>query len=514
MLNSSLNSRTGFNFVTSIASYAVSLSVAISYIPYLISELGLGAYGMIALSFSLVQFAAPITQAISASMNQRLVANWSDHEKFSSTFSTTLILSFILAVIFGITAIFVSTVLEYLINVPHDLIDETRWLFLATASAFILSLAVMPFGAVIFSRNAIYLLNLRQVVESLTRVGAVILLFMLFGGSLEFVASSIILASAVGASILVVGAVSVRRNLVFRIRGFSKHAALAMAKTGYGVIMVQLGTLMLLGSNIVIVNLTFGPETGGAYAALAQWSVVLNGLILSVGATVTAKVMLDYHALNGQERSLSVAKAIRLLTCFAALPAGFVAGIAPDLLLVWVGPEVAQFSLTLTVLALPLAVNVVSVPVLAGQLAADRMTQVGVVYLILGVFYIAAAVTAARLLSWGGLEVAMVMGLFLLIKNYAFVIPMVALTYGRGSLRMLYVASLYPWIWTAAVALITWLIASVVNPESFLGLIVIGLAVTAIYGALAMASLPSSDRTMLLNMIRRILPRRSVRHAD
>lgn len=88
-------SRTSLNVLTSIVSYGVSLAVALTYTPFLVWELGLAAYGVIALSFVLVQYAGPVSQTITASISQRLAQSRSDPEKSREVFSTavTLVIS-------------------------------------------------------------------------------------------------------------------------------------------------------------------------------------------------------------------------------------------------------------------------------------------------------------------------------------------------------------------------------------------------------------------------------------
>lgn len=503
--------RTTLNVVSSLGSYGLSLLIALYYTPFLIHELGLAVYSIIAITFALVQLAGPISQTISATINQRLVAAWEDEQAYNQVFSTAVWVSSGVSLFVLVVALGVSLLLPEIVNLPvsapessisANIESDARLVFVASAFSFTLSLLAMPISGVIFSSNSVYVLSIQKAFEAILRVMMVVALFTFVFVSLKFVALAIFVSAVAGAGFLLAFTILVRRSLRFSTASYSKGLAKGMVRTGGGVVMVQIGTLFLGQSGLIIVNLVYGPIVTGAFAAASQWATVVRGLISSVGVAITAHVMIDFNRLEGQARIASLTQVVRLLTVFASLPAGFIAGVAPFLLMIWVGEELRDQSYTLMALALPAAMTAVSVPILATVLAADRIASVGVGYVVVGAAYMLAAFFAAQS-GLGGLDVAITLGFFAVAKNYLIVIPKAAKILGKRAGRSLTLASLYSFGWTLAATLICGCLAHLIQPQSFLMLAVIGVAATPVYAFIAYVTIPARDRALTHELMRK-----------
>lgn len=468
------------NFFASVLAYGVSISVGILYTPYLLKSLGPAAYGLIPLTFALIQYFGFVTQTVSIIFNRNLVESRENLEAFneyvSAAFRLCLGISFIIA-IFGLFAAFN---IESLIVVTEENRDSVKILAASVAISLMLSTIFLPLNGIIFAENALFIQSIGQAFETICRVGLVIGLFIFFYPTLYFVALAITVASALGGAFLITAVWRLRPNLRITKGAVGKLLGAGVVSTGSGVIITQFGTLLLFNTDLLIVNLVYGPVLGGAYAAVAQWAVVLRGLGLSVAIGVNSHVMRAYQELKGKGLANTIQQSARLLAAFGGLPAGYMAGVSAPLISVWLGPQYTTYWPILAALAVPTAVNLVSVPLLATALAADRILNMGIVYILAGVAYVLIATVSAKLLNLGGVEVAAALGLTLLLTNHCFVIPYVARIIGVSVIGF-YTVSILAVCWVAGAWLFTWVIGSLVDPDSWFDLFVVGLAVSPLY---------------------------------
>jgi membrane protein EpsK len=476
----------------------VSLAVGLAYTPFLVRSLGVEAYGLVPLSFALVQYFGFLTQTVGSTVNQRLVASLSDADAYNRAFSTATVMS--AAVALGLLAVLmaVSIFVPDLVRIPAGLAEEATLLFAAVAISLVIAIAATPLRGVIFAENATYWISISQAIETIVRVLIVVAFFVLVTPSLNHVASAILIASVLGLALTFAAARRLRGSLRFKPSGVDWETGRRMLSTSGGVVLTQFGTMLLVGTDLVIMNLMYGPRIGGAYAAISQWAVALRGLTLSLAAPVTSSIMRLYHAGDRAELTRAVCQSIRLLAAFAALPSGFLAGVSPYLLSVWLGPSFAEHWPLLCALSIPIAFNIVAIPLLAVTLAADRTYEMGIVHVVAGLGFVLAAVAAASLLRWNGVEVAIALAVALALKNWISIIPFAGRLIGNATWPF-FKSSLTAIPWTAYATLIAVVFSSSLNPASYFDLAEIGLLTSIVYAAGWMLAAPREDTASVRN---------------
>ena len=426
-------------------------------------------------------------------MNQRLIASVDEPPVYNGIYSTSFLFSTVMAVSLFIIVVIAAMNLSAIIKIPGGMERETTLLFYAMAFAFFLSIMTVPIRGTIFSQNDLYILSLTQGVEAIVRVLVVVLFFLIFTPSLLYVSAGIIISAILGLILLFTIAYMIRPSLRFSISSINFSVARGMLNTGGGVLITQLGTLLLLNTDLLIMNIIYGPHIAGTYAVVAQWAVVLRGLGLSVAGVFTARVMRAYYICSTEDLIAEICRSIRLLTAFAALPAGFIIGVAPSLLTVWLGPEIAEAWLILVVLALPVALNLVANPLIAVTLAADRTYCVGVCQIVAGIAFIGTAFGLAELLEWGGVEVSVALGLALLLKNWVFLIPFTGRLIGGDAIGRFYIASFLSILWVGGAAILAYMLSNLLVPTSYFELVEVGLLMMPPYMLLVVLTIPIED---------------------
>lgn len=493
-------SRSAINSAASLVAYTVSLGVGLAYTPFLVRSLGPAAYGLIPLTFSIVQYMGFLVQTVSSTTGQRLIASINDQSRYNIVFSTSLVACGGLAGFALLAGGLLAVISPSVLQIPEGLGTETRWLIAAGVASFALSLLLNPIDATLFSQQALFVNSLVQALQTIVRVMTVVALFLIIGPSLNFVSVGLVVAPIIGATVLIPVARRLRPSLRFSPSVVRPKLIREMIRTAGGVFIGQFGTMLLASTELLFMNLIYGPARGGAYAATMQWAVVLRGLGLSLAANANARVMQAYHESKQGQLIAVTTRYMRLLCVFLALPAGYIAGVAPDLLSIWLGPDFTENAPILVALSLPAAINLASIPLGAIMLAADRTYHSGWCYMLTAIIFVVLAPLAAQALGWGGLEIALVLGFVLLTKNWIFMVPFAARLAGPGALRPFLLASLQPILWVIASFAVVKMLAILLHPQTFLGLAVVGILSVAPYCLIVFFSLPKGDITLLQKM--------------
>jgi membrane protein EpsK len=211
---------------------------------------------------------------------------------------------------------------------------------------------------------------------------------------------------------------------------------------GGWIIITQIGSLLFLQIDLIVVNKLFGTLAGGEYSIAFMWSSMLRA-IASVLISILTPVILTYYIKGRIEELINISKSAIKLTGFAlALPVGLICGFAPQLLLLWVGPEFVKLSPLILIMLFHLVINLPVMLLFDINVAYNKVRTPGIVTLWMGVGNFLLEVTLPFVTGWGYYGVAVAGAIVLTLKN-AFFIPWYA-TKVLGIQRTTFVSSMLP----------------------------------------------------------------------
>jgi len=172
------------------------------------------------------------------------------------------------------------------------------------------------------------------------------------------------------------------------------------------VVVNDIGSLLFLQIDLIVVNLLFGATSAGEYAIALQWAVLLRALAGVLSGVLTPTI-LSCYARKQTETLIRVTKsAVKLMGLAMALPIGLVCGFAPELLTLWVGGEFAFLWPLMVLLTVHLAVNLAVFPLFPINVAHNRVRVPGIVTFFMGIGNFGLAVALPLLTGWGYYGVA------------------------------------------------------------------------------------------------------------
>lgn len=407
------------NLSANLLGFVLALVSGFLLTPFWIDHLGVAAYGLVPLTNNLVGFLAVITIVLSSSVSRFITVEVARGrlERANRIFNTSLWGSVVLALVAFVAGAFASRYADRLIAVPDGYQSDARLMFVLATATFAVSLLQTPFGAAMYCANRVdlnaWLTVLMRFVQIAVGVGLVATVYCRPGAMM-------IALLAAGAVSLAAAVVYWRRLMPWSRIGLSLDVGILKEQLTFGLwnAVNLVGTLLYLQIDLLVVNRLLGPEPGGRYAALSQWSLLLRGLGGTVSAVFGPSIT-HYHARGEVAEVVRYTRwSIRTLGLFLALPVGLICGLGEPMLVRWLGAEYAHLGPLLALMVFHLGVNVAVYPIFTVQAAANRVRMPAIVTCVMGAGNALLAVALTHALGMYG--VALAGAVMLTAKNVIF----------------------------------------------------------------------------------------------
>ncbi len=470
------------NLAGNIAYFLVNLIIGLLLVPYFISTLGVAAYGIIPLATSLNGYVGLLTQSLNTAVSRYLTVDLQreDYTIANKTFNTAFFgISGIILLMVPIV-ILLSLYSPIIFNVPMGQETGAIFLFLGVTSAFLIRSWSGNFTVSLFAYNRLDLLNLVNIVNVTVQVLLIVTFFSIIGPSLALVGLAFLIGSITASAVAIILSRWINPHLTINIHDFDRSRLLDLTGMGWWVIVNQVGAILFLSIDLIVVNLLFGATTGGEYAIALQWVVLLRAIAGTLSGVLTP-IVLTYYAKEQTETLIKVSKsAVKLMGLFMALPIGLVCGFAPALLTVWVGSEFSFLALLMVVLTGHLAINLAVLPLFSINVAYNRVKIPGILTLFMGLGNLGLAIVLSLYAGLGYYGVAIAGAIVLTLKN-AFFTPWYA-TRILGVSVHTYTRAMVPGVVaTILIACVAAFISMYFPMISFISLIIAGGALAVLY---------------------------------
>jgi membrane protein EpsK len=276
---------------------------------------------------------------------------------------------------------------------------------------------------------------------------------------------------------------------------------------GGWILINQIGALLFLSIDLVVVNKILGVEAGGQYGAVLMWSTLLRSFA-GVVAAVFGPTIISLYAQQDTTGLVAYSRrAVKFVGLMIALPVGLVCGFARPLLRIWLGPSFEPLAPLMVLMCVHLCVNLAVLPLFNIQIAGNYVRLPGILTCVMGVGNLGLSLLLAGPFAFGMYGVAGAGAVMLTLKNLIFTPIYSAHVLGLGY-RSFYREILPVVGATVGLACTGWWMARSIQLDTWLGLslagfVLFGIFVVAIFRIL----LSSEERHQALSMV---MPRRIV----
>ena len=186
----STSKQMAINMVAAIVSFLIGTGINFVLAPYLVKELGSETYGFIGLANNFVQYATIVTSALNSMSGRFISIEYSkgNIDKASRYFSSVLVADLIIAGVLLLVSSIITFNIEFILNVPENLVDSVKILFAFTFATFIISVITAIFTTAAFVKNKLYINSLRDIASNTLKLLLVVILFSFFPAKVYFLA--------------------------------------------------------------------------------------------------------------------------------------------------------------------------------------------------------------------------------------------------------------------------------------------------------------------------------------
>lgn len=410
------------NLIANFAHFLINVAIGILLVPYFISTLGVVAYGLIPLASSVTGYVAIVVQSLNTTVSRYLTIDLqnSDYTAANRTFNTAFFSLSLIITLFIPIVITISYFVPVIFNVPKGQETGAIILFFCVCIAFFIRALFGTFTVQLFAYNRIDLMNLVNVLNLLVQVGLIVFFFWLESPNLVFVGIAYLGGAIVASAVAILLAKNVCPHLHLSFNSFDRTRVKDLGEMGGWVFINQIGTLLFLQIDLIVVNILFGARSAGEYAIVLLAGNLLRSISGMLSGVLTPMILTFY----AHERTVIMIKviksAVKLMGLAMALPIGLICGFAPQLLMVWVGVEYTFLSALMVLMTVHLIINLAILPLFSINIAYNRVRVPGIITLIMGIGNFALAFILASFTGWGYYGVAAAGAIVLTLKNAVF----------------------------------------------------------------------------------------------
>jgi O-antigen/teichoic acid export membrane protein len=410
------------NLFANVANFLVSIIIGIFLVPYFIDTLGIAAYGLIPLATSLMSYVTILTDSLNVAVSRFLTVDLQnqDYKKANKTFNTALFgLSGIIILLIPVVVL-LSYYAPKIFNIPAGQEFEVIVLFFGVSAAVLIRSWSSNFTVSLFAHNRLDLINLLNIMALFIQVSLIVILFTTFSPQLSYIGFAYLVSSIVFLFGVILLSKRINPHLHIDIQDFDRSRLNELTRMGFWSVINQIGSLLFLQIDLIVVNLLFGAIVAGEYAVVFLWATLIRGIAGTL-AGVLSPMILTYYAKEKFDQIIQISKrAVKGLGLFIALPIGLICGFAPQILTLWVGPQFADLTPLMWVLIMPLVINLCVLPLFVINIAFNKVRIPGIVTLFMGIGNVILAFSLPLIMGWGYYGVAIAGAIMLTLKNTFF----------------------------------------------------------------------------------------------
>ncbi len=376
--------RLSANLICGGISHVISAAIALVLTPFLIGRLGIEMYGFYPIALEAMAVIGLLTGMLTSTAVRYVSVEYAGgrREEAGCYFSTVFYGSMLASLFLAVPALLFAIFSDRFLNMPHGAHGEIK-IFLALMLLSSLTDAVTSvFGAgyVISGR-----LDLRAAGElSAVLVKAVLLWFLLSGVlpvSVVSVGVAVLVSSVASACIRIWLSHMLVPDVVPRWRDFSRAYLWRVLGSGLWYSVDSLGTWLMGGGLLILVNMVFGAERAGVYSLSLTAARVFGGVLLMLTGVFVPTVTKQFASGESDALLSDVLRSMRMVGFFALVGISMAVGFLREFLALWLGAQNTPLLRLLCVFSLvPMLSVACALPLFQLSVIMNRLRRMALLY--------------------------------------------------------------------------------------------------------------------------------------
>lgn len=326
------------NLIANIISYGTTVVITFFLTPYLVNTLGAEVYSYYPLANNFVSYMGIISLALN-SMGARFITISlvkEDMEQANTYFSSIFFSNLILDIILFIPMSLIVIYLENILNIPIDIINTIKILFISIFFSMLINICTSVFGVATFAKNRIDLRSCSEIIIGLTRVILYISLFSIFTPSIIYVGVITLILSIINLFIQIRYTKKLLPNIVISRAYFKGKAIIQILSSGIWNSINQLGVLLLSSVSLVISNIFIGVTAAGDYSIAQTIPNAFSGIICALASVFIPQITYNYAKQDKEKLLNNIENAQKVLALIVNVPLAVFTVVGIDFFKLWV----------------------------------------------------------------------------------------------------------------------------------------------------------------------------------
>lgn len=410
------------NLIMNLLALLISALVGLLLVPYFIDELGIAAYGIVPIATSVTGYVTLASDSIVNSVYRYLaVAIQNDQIDDAKKTYNTAVLGLLKIVIALIPVVLVvSYISPYIFDISGSTSRDVRLLFLGVLGSVLIITWSNIFTTVLMSKNRLDLQGTVKIIQLLTQVGLIVLLFNIGEPSLVNIGIAYFVAAIVFAVVCYAMAKRISPELRMERDRYSPEHFREICGVGGWNLINTIGNLLFIQMSLMLANVFYGSASGGEFSIVAS----MVSIIVALSATITnVFTPITYHNYsNGLYDSMNrmCRSAVKVVGMFVAPVLAFICVFSPQILTLWVGKSFADLSGLVWIMLIFMVGFEAIAPVYPIALARLKVRVPAITTVIFGLMNIVLAIAFYYLTDWGLEGIAVAWAASMLAKNCIF----------------------------------------------------------------------------------------------
>ncbi|HGK4757094.1 TPA: oligosaccharide flippase family protein [Enterobacter cloacae] len=411
------------NITSNFLNLTISIAIGLILTPVLVKKLGVSVYGLIPIALFLTFYMGVIAQSLTASVNRFLIEKFISNEiqQASEIFSTSFTLIVFYVSILSALLLLPILHIGYFLNIPTGYQSDAINLFLAVLFSFAIAMLSSSISVSMYAKNRINLMQIGNIVRNISKVSAIFIFLEMGFVSLTFIGISIILSEVFYLLYAIIIWRILTPELEIKLKFFKKNRAKEITAFSGWVFFDQIGTILFLKTDLILVNMLMGSKANGEYSVATQFSDLLRSMAGLVASSLGPVMVIMYEKQQLKQLADITIAFVKFLSLTLAVPIIILCVYSKEILDLWLGADFVKLAPLMTLMVLPLIINLGTLPILSINIAVKKIKIPAVVNIILALSGIFLSLIIYYKTSLGYYSIAIAYTLTLTIKNALFI---------------------------------------------------------------------------------------------
>lgn len=425
-LELSKNKQTVINIVASVVNLLITTLISFCLSPYIVKNIGVEANGFVSLANSFISYMLLARTALNSMGSRFLMIAYynNEEEKVERYYSSLFFADLILALFFGIVGGMCIWKLEFLMEIPSEILADVKWLFALLFLNFIFATAITVWSTSTYIKNKLYLDSISSSLNSVVRALVILGLFLCLNPFVYFVGIGTIAGGLISYILSFFYKRTLFPQLKAKISHFSFSAIKELISSGIWNSISSLGAILTSSLDLLVANLFVGATAMGVLSVAKTMPVFVDTLITTIAMTFIPSLIIDFSKSNSKGIIKTVNQSSKIISAVCTIPLAFLIVYGKEFYSLWQPSQDAELLHILSVITIFGRVFFTGAePLFHIFTVVNKVKQNAIVLLINSIISISLTLLLVKFTDLGVYAIAAVSVVCCFVKNMVFVIP-------------------------------------------------------------------------------------------